>query len=168
MPDLPTTSTPLDLPPIRDIRGLDPVSWWPPGIGWWLLGLTILLLVGVMAWLAWRYLPAFNHWRRDARIQLVALRRHAPSQPPKKTASELSELLRRIAMARLGRAACASLTGMAWLAWLERHDPQGFAWTGRGLVLLNLPYAPPEQEGHVADLLALIDATQTWIRESDG
>ncbi|CAK0744355.1 hypothetical protein CCP4SC76_1490007 [Gammaproteobacteria bacterium] len=126
----------------------------------------MVLLTGLVVWLAWYYLPTFRNWRRDARRHLAALRQRARSQPVQKTASELSELLRRVAMARLGRASCASLTGSAWLKWLENHDPQGFSWTRRGTALLDLPYAPPDQAGHLADLLVLIDATQHWIRES--
>jgi hypothetical protein len=46
----------------------------------------------------------------------------------KPVATEFSELLRRIAMARHGRTACAGLHGEDWLAWLTEHDPKGFDW----------------------------------------
>ena len=63
--------------------------------------------------------------------------------PAQQLAGELSELLRRIAIARLGRARAAGLSGERWLAWLQEHDPAGFAWTQLGQPLLTLPYAPP-------------------------
>ena len=136
---------------LRDIRGLDPVSWWPPALGWWLLAGLILLLL----YLAWRYraslrlrippIPVLRigNWRWDAGRQLRDLRQRAGGQDPKQTAVELSELLRRIAMARLGREACAGLVGEGWLAWLAEQDPKGFDWRTRGRPLLDAPYAPP-------------------------
>ncbi len=136
---------------LRDIHGLDPLSWWPPAPGWWLLAFSLLLLI----WLAWRYraslrlrippIPVLRigSWRWDAARQLRALRQRATTQDPKQTAAELSELLRRIAMARLGRDACAGLTGEAWLAWLTERDPKQFDWRSRGRPLLIAPYAPP-------------------------
>lgn len=67
---------------LRDIRGLDPVSWWPPGPGWWLLTGALLILL----YLAWRWraslrlrippIPVLRigDWRWDAARQLRALR----------------------------------------------------------------------------------------------
>lgn len=151
-----TSSVPPQPPPeilsqLRDIRGLDPVSWWPPAAGWWLVaGAVLLLLV-----LAWRYraslrlrippIPVLRigNWRWDAGRQLRDLRQRSASQDAKQTAVELSELLRRVAMARLGRESCAGLVGESWLAWLAERDPKGFDWLTRGRLLLDAPYAPP-------------------------
>ena len=56
--------------------------------------------------------------------------------------AELSELLKRIAMARHGRVACAGLQGQAWLDWLSAQDPNGFDWRQHGQPLIHAPYAP--------------------------
>jgi len=136
---------------LRDIHGLDPVSWWPPAPGWWLVAMGGLLLLS----LGWRYraslrlrippIPVLRigDWRWDAGRKLRALRQRALTQDPRQTATELSELLRRIAMARLGREACAGLTGADWLAWLTERDPLQFDWRKQGRLLLDAPYAPP-------------------------
>lgn len=136
---------------LRDIHGIQGAPWWPPGPGWWLLALALLALI----FLGWRYraklrlaippipfLPV-GGWRWDAARQLRDLRRRAEGQDGKQTAAELSELLRRIAMARCGRDTCAGLTGEDWLAWLRSNDPQGFDWSQQGRALLEIPYAPP-------------------------
>lgn len=162
-----TTYTPTIAYQLRDIHGLDPIPWWPPALGWWLLALGLILTLK----LAWRFLPHLHSrtltelaWRWDASRELHALRSQAHTQASYLTAKELSELLRRIAMARHGRAACAGLTGMAWLAWLESQDPAGYAWTKHGKLLLFAPYAPPERaNADLPRLVELLDATKAWI-----
>jgi hypothetical protein len=155
---------------LRDIHGLDDISWWPLAAGWWLLAaLVILLLFALVSALRnLRRYPA-GSWRRHAWKQLRALRQQADRMPAQQLASELSELLRRIAIARLGRARAAGLSGERWLAWLQEQDPAGFAWTRHGRPLLTLPYAPPGGERDSAtQLLALIDAAFAWVDRRPG
>jgi len=66
-------------------------------------------------------------------------------------------------MARLGRDACAGLTGSDWLAWLRGNDPKGFDWSQRGRALLEVPYAPPGDSRQAQELLTLIDAAYDWV-----
>ena len=80
-------------------------------------------------------------------------------------AARLSELLRRIAIARCGRDRCAGLNGETWLAWLADHDPDGFDWRARGRLLLELPYAPPGETGDRPELYKLIDAALAWTTQ---
>jgi hypothetical protein len=156
---------------LRDIHGLDAVSWWPPAPGWWLLAGLILAAL----WLARRFLPQLQvpalagiPWRWDAARKLRDLRRRVGKQDTKQTASELSELLRRIAMARHGRDACAGLTGRDWLVWLQSRDPRGFDWPQQAGLLLDMPYAPPgHSEAEDRHLLLLIDAAQNWVARDD-
>jgi hypothetical protein len=155
---------------LRDIHDISAIPWWPLAPGWWLLALAMLLLTfAVWRWRAVLSLRipipglTLGSWRWDAAGALRDLRRRARAgQDAKRTAGELSELLRRIAMARLGRPACAGLTGNDWLDWLETHDPKGFRWRERGRVLLDAPYAPA---GHGEDpqILALIEAVEGWV-----
>ncbi len=150
---------------LRDIRGLDEVSWWPLASGWWLVALlTVVLLFALAMWLRnLRRYPA-GSWRRHAWRQLRDLRQQARRMPAQQLAGELSELLRRIAIARLGRAHAAGLSGEHWLAWLQEHDPAGFDWAQRGRPLLTLPYAPPESgQDSTVQLLPLIDAAFAWV-----
>jgi len=161
----------LGVEQLRDIHGIQGVPWWPPGPGWWLLAAAVLAL----AFLIWCFraklrlavppVPFFTvrSWRWDAARRLRDLRKRAGTQDTKQTAGELSELLRRIAMARLGRAACAGLTGQDWLAWLQGNDPRDFDWSRRGQALLEAPYAPPADTKRSQELLMLIDAAHDWV-----
>lgn len=158
------------MPQLRDIHDIQSVPWWPLAPGWWLLGLALLLF----AFAVWHWraalslrLPipglALGTWRWGAFGALRDLQRRARAgQDARTTAGELSELLRRIAMARFGRPACAGLTGNDWLDWLEAHDPHGFPWRERGRMLLDAPYAPFSQIDE-AQLRALIDAVASWV-----
>ena len=161
---------PETLTQLRDIRGLDTIPWWPPAVGWWLAALLgVVLLVALLALL--RNLRRFprGSWHRNAWKQLRQLRARAYHMSPQQLAGELSELLRRIAMARLGRARTAGLSGECWLNWLQAHDPGGFAWTDHGHLLLSLPYAPPDSEqGDIKPLLPLIDAAIAWVDNDAG
>ena len=143
---------------LRDIRGLDTVGWWPPAIGWWLVAGLTMILAALLVWL-WRRRHIFiSHWRWDAVRQLKTLRYRCTLEDPKEIGRELSELLRRIAIARHGRHACAGLTGEDWLEWLSRDDPTGFDWKSQGRVLITLPYAPPRPEQGRDELKKLIEA----------
>ncbi len=147
---------------LRDIRGLDPIGWWPPAPGWWLAAGLFLIILAATVWL-WRLGPyPLRTWRWDAWRKLRRLRLQMDSMAPKEVVSEFSELLRRIAIARLGRRSCAGLADAAWLEWLTKHDPMGFDWNTKGRILLELPYAPADlQTGH-EDLRELIDAALGW------
>jgi hypothetical protein len=150
---------------IRDIHGLDPVGFWPPAPGWWLVAVAAVLTAWLL-WLTlrflWRY-PFFT-WHRDARRRLTALRRLVPTAGGNAIAAELSQLLRRIAVATHGRHACAGLVGGEWLDWLAANDPEGFDWRTAGTPLLALPYAPPGTASDREALGRLIDAALPWTR----
>ncbi|WP_296811229.1 DUF4381 domain-containing protein, partial [Thiocapsa sp.] len=163
---------------LRDIHDIPPIPWWPPAPGWWLLAIALTLL----ALFVWRSrarislripIPGITlgTWRWEAAAALRDLKRRAvKGQDAKETLGELSELLRRIAMARLGRSACAGLVGTAWLDWLSAQDPNGFHWHERGRILIDAPYAPAgvlHSRVGAKDLLALIDAALAWVEVRD-
>ena len=153
---------------MRDIHepGMNSVSWWPPALGWWLLAIGLSGLLALLWW-AIRNLRAYppGTWHRDARNQLLALKKLSRQLSPEQSLRELSELLRRIAVTRLGREQAAGLNGQDWLAWLQRQDPRQFPWEQEAQVLITVPYAPP---GHVevepTRVITLIDAAMIWAR----
>lgn len=142
---------------LMDIRGLDPISWWPLAPGWWmsaLLLVALLILLFMLIRYLFRYPPGSWRWEAQAALRELLRQRHQLSQ--KAVAAQLSELLRRIAIARFGRERIASISGSEWLAWLQQTDPNGFDWSGRGGILLDLPYAPDNHKANPGELDALI------------
>jgi hypothetical protein len=153
---------------LRDIHGLDAIPWWPMAPGWWYLigGLVLLLLlVLVREWMI--YSGIWLGWRGDARRQLRTLKKALRNDDPRAVAGRLSELLRRIAMARSDRREAAGLAGDDWLHWLNANDPSRFDWEQRGQMLLTAPYMPPDMEVQRKELAALISATSRWVDAKD-
>lgn len=151
---------------MRDVHGPDAVSWWPPALGWWLLAAAILglMLLGLYSW--WWQRKRARDWRVDARFRLRQLARSMAQNDSRTVVSELSELLRRVAMARFGRSRCAGLSGEAWLTWLSDNDPAGFDWQQKGRVLLELPYLPPGSGADNHDLRRLVAAARRWVNSA--
>ena len=151
---------------MRDIHELDPASWWPPALGWWLAALSLGFSTLLLFW-GLRSLRRYplGSWHRDARNQLLALRRLLPQLAPEQAMRELSELLRRIAVARIGREQAAGLNGEKWLRWLEDKDPEQFPWSHEGKALITVPYAPPGHHPVSREQVErLIEAALMWAR----
>jgi hypothetical protein len=165
----------MDPSQLRDIHVQMGHPWWPPAPGWWIL-LGALIVIALLLWRydpRWRlYVPlpalTLGTWRWEAAQGLRTLRRRLEQGPVKPVATEASELLRRIAMARHGRTACAGLYGEKWLAWLTANDPQGFDWNRDASALLTAPYAQPAtanlQREAVRSILA---AAMEWVAAPD-
>ena len=100
----------MDPLPLRDIHLPDPVSWWPPAPGWWLLagvlaGLLILLL---------RRRAQLNVRRAGLRAFADIQRDFQDHCDDQRLSADVSTLLRRICLTYLPRESVASLTGKAW------------------------------------------------------
>lgn len=155
---------------LRDIQGLDGPFWWPPAPGWYLsigalIAATLLFLL-----LRWLFRLArgwiLRDWRRDARRRFLQLRYGIDSVEGKTFITELSELIRRVAIARCGRYNCAGLSGEAWLRWLKRWDPRRFDWVKEGRCLLEVPYAPPGVTVDRRQMRRLLRAGLAWVDAS--
>ena len=148
---------------LRDIRGLDPVSWWPPAPGWWII-LGVLMAIAVFVLIRLRRRRAKEPgWQSEA-LDIVKGLRANQDAGIKQRASALSALLRRIAIKRFGRDACAGLEGKSWLTWLSKNDPGGFSWDHEGLLLIEAPYLPEDSARPAQNWSELLDAAEKWIK----
>lgn len=149
---------------LHDIEGIDPISWWPLAIGWWILislGILIasLLIAYAVYWITFR-----RSWKSDTLHKLDYLENHLADTTAREIVISLSEYIRRIAIRRYSRKACAGLTGEAWLKWLSEHDPKGFDWENKAPVLLDVPYAPLNASLSTEKIKELIVAIRSWVR----
>ncbi len=109
---------------LRDIPLPLSPELWPPAPGWWLLVITLVVLLCLLSvWL-------FRLWRRrrlqkEAMATLEALNRdYSEAQVPQFLAA-LSVLLRRVALMKYPRRQVAALTGRDWLSFLDQHGGEG-------------------------------------------
>lgn len=149
---------------LHDIDGLDPISWWPLAIGWWIIiALAAALCIALLCYAAYR-IAYVRSWKNDTMQKLAYLESCLTDATAREAAIALSEYLRRIALRRFPRKECASLIGKTWLTWLSKHDPKQFDWNTKGIFLINLPYAPENATISVEQVKDLIQATKNWVK----
>ena len=102
---------------LKDIHLPEVNLWWPPAPGWWLLLISVVLLV--------IYLPRLLRWLRWKPVKTLSLRELARIRADKdsglddqRVSQEISILLRRTVISYCGRATGASLSGKNWVAQL--------------------------------------------------
>jgi hypothetical protein len=145
--------------PLADLRDWhlpDPVSWWPPAPGWWLVAAAALvaLVLVVRLWFRWRRRTSLQ---RAARRELERLGRElAADGDRRRYLAELSRLLRRLALARYPRAQVAGLTGDDWLAFLDATGGDGEFSQGVGRVLVESAYRPADETAFDPERLAAL------------
>ena len=124
---------------LKDIHLPEPVSWWPPAPGWWLLGICLLLAVFVGGYYLWKFIRR-GRFRREALVDLRQLRE--AHQDQRILLEEVSRLLRQVAIAKYGREEVAPLSGTGWLQFLDRTGNTDQFSQGAGKALGTMLYQP--------------------------
>ncbi len=139
--------------PLKDIHLPEAVSWFPPALGWWLL---VLCLPLVTAFLYWLYKRLTRQTALKSAKKILATIQQDRLGDNHKKLSELSVLLRRVAISLNPRAEVASLTGAAWLAFLDSSLKDAPFSQGIGQCLSYAPYQKtPLTETQMNALIAL-------------
>jgi hypothetical protein len=149
---------------LRDIQGLDRISRWPLALGWWILfALILVLLTSTIAFYFIRR-KYKARWQYQLLQRLEQMESRLNPEQSQTLATELAQLLRRVAVHRYSRSECAQLYGKEWLAWMTQKDPQQFDWSQSANVLTQAPFQP---QGTVIDQESLqktIRAAKAWVR----
>lgn len=160
-----TAGLPHDLSqnlPLRDIHLPDPIGWWPPAPGWWLL--TIALIAVIYFALRWLIRRHRRLGVRRAAIQELSdiQSSYLNHQDSKQLAQDLSGLLRRVAITITSRNTAAGLTGREWLEYLDSIIGHTCFNTRDGQILIEAPYQPS------ADINGdeLLQLCRTWIEKA--
>lgn len=146
---------------LKDIHLPDPISWWPPAPGWWLLAIIVVLTVTMIIRFSLRYIRR-NRYRKEALHELECLSKNRNNQSTRNTVEQLAALLRRVAIQTCGRETVAPLVGQAWLRFLDNKGGTDQFSIGSGNVLGEGLY----QQTIEADLDQLIPLVEKWIRGS--
>lgn len=154
--------------PLRDLHLPDPVGWWPPAPGWWVLAAIALAAV---AWVVRRWLKDRAR-ARARRHALSELNRYVEDYSRHGNAvtlgADISELVRRTMLAYAPRGEVAGLTGEAWLAWLDRDLERPVFREGEGRPLIEWPYRDPTADIDRAEVTAFIDAVRLRLKTPVG
>lgn len=150
---------------LRDWHLPDPVSWWPPAFGWWLVAVLILIALIVARSRGWQW----QHWPRRTVLQRAARRELAQLQRELETSGDrrrylaaVSRLLRRLALAQYPAAQVAGLTGEAWLAFLDATGGAGAFSDGVGRVLIEAAYRPDLADD--CDIEPVAALVERWVK----
>jgi hypothetical protein len=144
---------------LKDIHEPEAIDWWPPAIGWWILAVAIPLLVIFLIWLYKRLTRKTAI--KTAQKMLAEIKQDAMRDSSRKL-SDLSVLLRRVAISVSPRTTAAGLTGRQWLAFLDR-SVKGMPFSeGAGQLLADAPYrnTPPTE----SEIAQLINLCEDWLK----
>jgi hypothetical protein len=152
--------------PVPDLRGIHappPPDLWPPAPGWWvaavLLG-TALVILGLRGYRRYR----LRRQRQEVLATLDGLASAYSAADAQGFVTEVSSLLRRVALARFPRKRVASLLGREWLRFLDETGGEGAFTAGAGQVLATGPYAVQVK----VDAEALTALARDWITKNTG
>jgi len=124
---------------IKDIHLPDPILWWPPAIGWWLVFLSSILLMVLIIW-GYKNITRKTAVKAARKLLLQIQNKNDWNDQRKLTA--LSALLRRTAISVYPLEQVASLTGPAWLEFLDRPFEQKKFSSTQGQPLISTLYQP--------------------------
>jgi len=165
---------------LRDIHLPEPVSWWPIAPGWWLLAVTVLLLLIVI--FIGRKIYTSRQLKRDIAAELESIKQQfQKTQNKSELAKSLSVLLRRTSLTYYPEENIAGLTGEDWLAMLDNSWPDSRSSGSHrsdnkqknnhqfqsdiGKLLITAPYQT-EQALADFDANALIGLCEDWLHSS--
>ncbi|MGX1786575.1 DUF4381 domain-containing protein [Bosea sp. NPDC055332] len=113
------SSDPGDLANLADLTLPDPISFWPPAAGIWIVGGMAAAMLAVAGW------RALRRYRTDAYLRSATAEIEALSQSDGVIDEAVSAILKRAAIIAYGREEVASLTGSGWASFITRTTPAG-------------------------------------------
>lgn len=149
---------------LHDIHLPAPPGWWPPAPGWWILAIILIALIAGGIWRWRQHIAHINSPQYLALEQIEILRtRYHTDNDAQQLLTDISTLMRRVALSIGPRQEVASLTGDQWLDWINKHT------SGRPLdkniaqILIDAPYRPTAQSNPEV----ILRACEEWARGLD-
>ncbi len=143
---------------LRDIHLPDPISWWPPAPGWWILLILIIASIYFIPHLIkkLKQIPL----NKQAMTELKNIEKNYQTHQDKtRLVQALSILLRRTCMSYTSRQKTASLTGTEWIKQLNTFTENNYFSDEVSKILLNAPY----QKNHDFNADLLLTSCHNWV-----
>lgn len=144
---------------LKDIHLPEPVSWWPPAPGWWILALLCLgLIVITVRWLIRRH--RYRAAIREALAGLEQINARDKDWP-----QQLNSLLKRLTLSYFPRVQSAALHQQQWLEFLGSRlpDKKRTSFMHQYRPLLDSLYQNKSADLNIADYKKLV---RDWIRQA--
>lgn len=142
----------------------EPVSFWPPAPGWYILAALVLSLLMYVIFRAIKQYQK-NEYRRLALKELASISLPVNSEQFVEAITTLNVLMKRTALAGFPRERVASLSGMAWLIFLEATYPSGNFKQPPGKLLAEIGYVSEKYHKlQNQDWQELIYICEKWIK----
>ena len=146
---------------LEPITPPEPVAFWPPQPGWYVVLVLLLILFGYGLYRYTQYKKR-NAYRKRALQELEKL---SAKTFERGMISDLNTLLKVTALKGYPRNMVAELTGAEWLDFLESTEPKLKFSERPGILLATASYEPPgEIEVDINDWNNLIHMSKTWIK----
>ncbi|WP_419810184.1 DUF4381 domain-containing protein [Bacterioplanoides sp.] len=152
--------------PLKALHLPEAISWWPLAPGWWLLLISTLVVLGLLAWWLLRHYRV-KQYQRAARAELrVCYKNWQQHQNNQLLLQQVNHVLKRVCRQRLP--AGLSLSGEPWVEFLNQSAGKTVFIEANARALAQGLYCPSEQLAdlpfsatHTADLL---NACQNWLK----
>lgn len=149
--------------PLKGYHLPEPVSWWPPAIGWWVTLLTVCggIALSLVAWKRYKK----KAWRREAVALLNDItQQFQERQDAHQLAQDISLFLRRVCRTRFPENDGTHLTGEDWLIFLDQcrkisKQKTPFFTNEVGHSLLESAYNPTSS----VDGDQLLNTVRSWL-----
>jgi hypothetical protein len=146
---------------LRPLHLPEPVSWWPPAPGWWILAaLFLMVLTGAIIFIC-RHRKN-NRYRKAALNELEMIKQQYEREPLQCSQS-INRLLKRIALQLWLREKIASLHGETWLKFLNAQCKTAVFSESSMRFLAENTYRPELATDH-AMVECLYLETKQWIK----
>jgi len=142
---------------IYDIYSLREVSWFPPGIGWLYLVLSIVIfsyfIYSLIKWQKKRK----ESWQYRARIELKEI-----GSLEEIDLITLHDFIKKLTIHKFKRIDSAKLTGENLLEFLDKNDPNAFNWSEAAGFLRSL-YKKNKRQIKSSEIKDITGALKKWI-----
>jgi len=147
---------------------------WPLAVGWYVVAALVILamLCAVSAVVQLKRKKNRDQWRQVALADHAVIRKRASSVENTNVLSDLSVLMRRVALAVLPRSQVAGIIDDEWLHTLDklhRKNANGDVTQdyrqGVGQLLYRAPYRASAAQVSETELIQLLDLTESTIRK---
>ncbi len=146
---------------LRDIHLPEPIGWFPPAPGWWVLTLLVIGTIAGLAYWRWRKHKALAY-KREALLEFESLQaRYLSHRDDSRLLSEISALLKRTCITKYGRERSAGLAGENWLIFLDQTGSTQEFSDGSGRALVSQRFVATPQ----VDAQELLNITKQWLEK---